>query len=51
MRGQMTKNQFYGSLEMLCKAIVEWLEKLSFVEFCSLMGIDERELEFVLKFY
>lgn len=51
MRGQMTKNQFYDSLDILSKAIVEWLEKLSFTEFCSLMGIDESELEFIQKTY
>lgn len=43
MRGQMTKNQFYGSLKELAEAIVEWLEKLPFSEFCSLMGLEEAQ--------
>ncbi len=47
MRGQMTKNQFYDSLETLSKAVVEWLEKLSFAEFSFLMGIDEEKMKFV----
>ena len=51
MRGQMTKNQFYQSLKELAEAIVEWLEKLPFAKFCSLMGIDETQLIFVEKNY
>jgi transposase len=47
MRGQMTRNQFYESLKELAEAIVEWLEKLPFSKFCSLMGIDEAQLVFV----
>ncbi len=47
MRGQMTRNQFYLSLKVLCEAIVEWFEKLPFAQFCSLMGIDENELVFI----
>ena len=47
MRGQMTRNQFYDSLKEVVEAIVEWLEKLPFSTFCSLMGIDESQLIFV----
>ena len=47
MRKHMTRNQFYLSLKALCEAIVEWLEKLPFAQFCSLMGIDENDLVFV----
>jgi putative transposase len=47
MRKHMTRNQFYLSLNALCEAIVEWLEKLPFAQFCSLMGIDEDEFIFV----
>jgi transposase len=47
MRGQMTRNQFYDSLKELAEAVVEWLEKLPFAKFCSLMGIDEAQLVFV----
>lgn len=47
MRGQMTRNQFYQSLKELAEAVVEWLEKLPFAQFCSLMGIDETQLIFV----
>ena len=46
MRGQMTRHQFYTTLTALCLAIVDWLEKLPFSQFCSLMGIDEALLEF-----
>lgn len=51
MRGQMTKNQFYDSLKELTEAVVEWLEKLPFSKFCSLMGIDEAQLIFVKENY
>lgn len=47
MRGQMTKDQFYACLKELAEAVVEWLEKLPFSQFCSLMGIDETQLVFV----
>jgi transposase len=47
MRGQMTRNQFYDSLKELAEAIVEWLEKLPFAKFCSLMGLDEAQFVFV----
>jgi hypothetical protein len=47
MRGQMTRDQFYQNLKELAEAIVEWLEKLPFSKFCSLMGIDEAQLIFV----
>jgi transposase len=47
MRKHMTKNQFYQCLKALCEAVVEWLDKLPFSQFCSLMGIDENELVFV----
>jgi transposase len=47
MRGQMTRNQFYQSLKELAEAVVEWLEKLSFATFCSLIGIDEQSLVLV----
>jgi hypothetical protein len=47
MREHMTRNQFYQCLKVLCEAVVEWLEKLPFSQFCSLMGIDETKLVFV----
>ena len=47
MRGQMTKNQFYETLEHLCRAVYEWLLTVPFAQFCSLMGLDEAELGFV----
>jgi putative transposase len=47
MRGQMTRNHFYGSLKELAEAVVEWLERLPFSQFCSLLGIDEAQLVFV----
>jgi transposase len=47
MRGQMTRDQFYESLKEEAEAIVEWVEKLPFSKFCSVMGIDEAQLIFV----
>ena len=47
MRKYVTKNQFYSHLLILCEAVMEWLEKLPFSQFCSIMGIDENELVFV----
>lgn len=46
IRGQMTKNRFYASLKNLCEAVVDWLEKLPFSKFCSLLGISESTLGF-----
>ncbi len=47
MRGQMTRNQFYDSMDILCQALVEWFQKVPFNQFCSLMGIKQNELLFV----
>ncbi len=47
MRGQVTKNQFYNSLQELSETVVNWLKKLPFESFCSLMSINEDELVFV----
>lgn len=47
MRGQVTRNHFYDSLKELAESVVEWLEKLPFAKFCSLMGIDEAQLIFM----
>ena len=47
MRAQMTRDQFYQSLKEQAEAIVEWLEKLPFSQFCSLMGSDETQRIFV----
>ena len=47
MRGQMTRNHFYESLDVLCQAIVEWFQKVPFSQFCSLMGIKNNEPIFV----
>jgi hypothetical protein len=41
MRAQVTNNQFFDSLTDLSQAVVEWLTKLSFAQFCSLIGIDD----------
>jgi len=47
MRGQVTRNQFYQSLIAQCEAVVYWLTRLPFAQFCSLMGINEDDLVFV----
>lgn len=49
MRSRVTRNRFYESLNAVAQAAVDWLENLPFAEFCSLMGIDERQLAFVNK--
>ena len=41
MRGQVTNNQFFEDLPALAQAVVDWFEKLSFSQFCSLMGVDD----------
>jgi len=47
MRGRVTQNQFYIYLSALCEAVVDWLTKFPFSQFCSLMGINEADLDFV----
>ena len=47
MRGQVTKNHFANSLDELAQMVQLWLEKLSIGQFCSLLGIDENDLQFV----
>jgi len=44
LRAQVTRNRFFDSLDDLAKAVVIWLEKLSFAQFCSIMGIPDFEL-------
>lgn len=45
MRGKMTRNQFYASLKVQCQEIADWFATLPFSRFCSLMGIDEADLQ------
>lgn len=47
MRSQVTRNHFADSLTTLAEAVVRWLENLPFARFCSLMGLDESQLQFV----
>jgi transposase len=47
MRGQVTRNHFFDSLVAEAEAVVNWLTKLPFSRFCSLMGLDESQLQFV----
>jgi len=47
MRGQVTRNRFYEHLIAQCEAVVDWLTKLPFSQFCSIMGINEADLDFV----
>lgn len=49
MRSNVTRNRFYQSLTAVAEAVVQWLEKQPLAQFCSLMGIDERQLVFVNK--
>lgn len=47
MRGQLTRNYFFGSLSALAQAAVDWLNNVPFAQFCSLMGLDEQQLGFL----
>jgi transposase len=49
MRSNVTRNRFHASLHAVAEAAVHWLDVLPFAQFCSLMGIDERQLAFVTK--
>ena len=49
MRGQMTRNHFYESLDHQAQAIVQWLSQLPFSRFCSLVGFDKPQSSFVIK--
>lgn len=44
LRSQVTRNRFFDSLDDLARAVVLWLEKLPFAQFCSIMGIHNFEL-------
>ena len=41
MRAQVTNNQFFQDLSALAQAVVDWFEKLSFAQFCSLLGVSD----------
>ena len=41
MRAQVTNNQSFADLPALSQAVVRWFDKLSFTQFCSLMGVSE----------
>ncbi len=45
MRHQVTRNQFFESLDILAKAVVTWFEKYPLSKFCSLMGVEESQLQ------
>ena len=49
MRSQVTRNRFYDSLSALADVTVNWLDQLPFAQFCSLLGMNERQLAFVNK--
>jgi hypothetical protein len=41
MRAQVTNNQFFEDLPALAQAVVDWFDKLSFSQFCSLLGVSD----------
>ena len=41
MRAQVTNNQPFADLPALSDAVVNWFEKLSFDQFCSLIGVTD----------
>jgi len=44
MRAQVTNNQFFDDLPALAQAVVDWFGKLSFSQFCSLLGVSDPSL-------
>lgn len=44
LRHQVTRTQFFPSLDLLAKAVVHWFEQYPLHKFCSLMGVDETQL-------
>ena len=44
MRGQITRNQFYESIDDLCQDVCQWFETVPFEQFCSILGIDEKQI-------
>lgn len=47
LRHQVTRTQFFASLDALAKAVVHWFERYPMSKFCSLMGVDDPQLHFV----
>jgi putative transposase len=47
MRHQVTRGVFFQSLDDQALAVVDWLNHLPLDHFCSLMGVDEKQLAFV----
>ena len=47
MKHQVTRNRFFESLDALALAAKTWFERLPQAQFCSILGVDENELEFV----
>lgn len=44
MRADITRNQFYLSIQGVCEAVVSWFSKLPFSRFLSLMSLQESEV-------
>lgn len=49
LRGQITRNRFYASLNDLAEATAAWLEQVPWAQLCSLMGVDDSSLAIVQK--
>ena len=47
LRHQVTRNQFFESLDALATAVVAWFQKYPLHKFCSLLGVDEPQLQIV----
>ena len=47
LRHQVTRTQFFDSLDALAQTAAQWLERYPLSKFCSLMGVDELQLHFV----
>ncbi|MEM9777080.1 MAG: IS630 family transposase [Chloroflexota bacterium] len=47
MRSQVTKNQFFESLDHMAWAVINWLNLLPFSQFCSIIGIQDCKSSFV----
>jgi len=44
MRGQVTNNQFFVDLPDLAQAVIDWFDKLSFAQFCSVLGVSDTSI-------
>ena len=47
LRHQITRTQFFESLDTLAQTAAQWLERYPLSKFCSLIGVDQPQPHFV----